>query len=475
MADIEVNCPSVNCIYFIYQDNASYATAHDAATGIIANVTYLAIGQLTFFGGYQIYRTPIFFDTSEIPAAASISSAILYFHKAIDGSATDFDITIQNGQPTYPHDPIVTADYNKTNCSGDGGTLNTANFVNGWNHIDLNADGISWIQKEGATKFYIKSSRDISNATPTGNEYVTIQTSASTGYEPYLLITYPAIGGVDVDIEVPLCTISDITPLTPIVVTPSASDFQSMPRFHVKQLIYDHDLNTYLKTNMEYLKSLENIGLFPIYSDYIPFTSLDGFTLGSNPGYITINGLNLGLIGHGTSGKYIVNYPDTSTKAVAADVSLVSKGYLYKVQTAKYLTFEIGLSYISATTTGKLTFILSTSDDTTANKIGWVIQGGVIKNARNEGLSNLSSECFASLKVICNPGSWNKYFVNNKFVSTDWSPVATDSVLRLYARCDADMNMSPWFWDEDSQCDNTYITYTDAIFRVLRILITQEY
>jgi hypothetical protein len=172
--------------------SAAYATVHDATTGSIFGP--IIIGQ--DYGGSSriIYRGFVFFDTSSIPSNATITSATLSLYGWEDDSTRDFIITIQNGQPTYPHDPLVAGDYYYVNYSGDGGTFNTSGFsVSGYNDIVLNADGLSWIQKgDGAvTKLALLSSRDISALAPTGREYVIVKSSEDgAGLQPKLVVDY---------------------------------------------------------------------------------------------------------------------------------------------------------------------------------------------------------------------------------------------------------------------------------------------
>jgi hypothetical protein len=154
---------------------------------------WLDIGQDLTVGYYSIARGFIFFDTSTIPSGVTIAAASLNFYGYADWSTTDFLITIQNGQPTYPHDPAVAGDYYKANYAGDGGSLTTVGFtLVGYNTIPLNADGISWINKGGQTKFFIRSSKDIAGTAPTGLEYVSMYLSeeAGTSKDPYLAVTY---------------------------------------------------------------------------------------------------------------------------------------------------------------------------------------------------------------------------------------------------------------------------------------------
>lgn len=125
------------------------------------------------------------------PKNAYITNATVSLYKKTDSSSTDFNIVLQNGMPTYPHVPLQTGDYNKNHYSGNGGSLNTVNFVNGRNNITLT--NLSWINASGLTKLCLRSSRDISGTAPTGTEYVIVYSREKTGfidYNPQLIITY---------------------------------------------------------------------------------------------------------------------------------------------------------------------------------------------------------------------------------------------------------------------------------------------
>lgn len=178
----------------IMNDGTQYASVHDATSGsVLDGASTFRIGQNynpVPFPSYTIWRGFVFFDTSSIPSNMVITSATLSLYKDADLSPTDFDIVVQNGQPTYPHDPLQGSDYNKNHYSGDGGSLNMVNFSGGYNDISLT--NYSWINTDGTTKFCLRSSRDIDGNVPTGNEYVTVCSSDYPlgGRSPKLVIEY---------------------------------------------------------------------------------------------------------------------------------------------------------------------------------------------------------------------------------------------------------------------------------------------
>ncbi len=175
---------------YIEQSSTSYNTAWTTSTGTVHDtVDFINIGQYKFKTTYYIYRSFLHFNTSALPSNAYFDNATLSLYKRTDYSTTDFDITIQNGQPTYPHDPLQTSDYNKSHYSGNGGALNTANLTSGYNPITLT--NLTWINTTGITKLCLRSSRDINGIAPTGNEFISVYSRDFVfAYPPKLVISY---------------------------------------------------------------------------------------------------------------------------------------------------------------------------------------------------------------------------------------------------------------------------------------------
>ena len=145
---------------------------------------------------YIIYRSFFYFDTSYIPDDAVISSASLSLygaHKKTGSGA--FNIQIQNGQPTYPHDTLEAGDYDKDHYSGDGGSFGTGSFTtDGFNTITLTPTGLTWINKVGITKLCVRNSEEIAGNEPNidSRDWVSVCTANEEDYEPYLQVTYIA-------------------------------------------------------------------------------------------------------------------------------------------------------------------------------------------------------------------------------------------------------------------------------------------
>jgi hypothetical protein len=179
---------------YITNSSTVYTTVWGASSGTVDSAsTYLSMGQkkiLNFPPIYHIYRGFVLFNTSSLPSNAYLDSAILSLYKKDDYSGTDFTITVQNGQPDYPHDPLQAGDYAKGYYSGNGGGLNTVNFANGRNNITLT--NLSWITTNGTTKLCLRSNREINGTAPMGTEYVNVYSAnAPSGlYLPKLIIAY---------------------------------------------------------------------------------------------------------------------------------------------------------------------------------------------------------------------------------------------------------------------------------------------
>jgi len=184
-----------------------YSDAYDAATGTVSSsASTFSIGQQAVgafpSATYTVWRGFLFFDTSIIPSTANVTSAVLSLYVSANYSTTDFNVTIQSGMPTYPHDPLQSSDfYYSWYGSSTGGSRNTAEISGtGYWNITLTSTGLSWISFSTTTKLCLRSGRDISSTTPTGDEYVTFSTSeAGSTQTPKLIVTYTVpVGGAGI-------------------------------------------------------------------------------------------------------------------------------------------------------------------------------------------------------------------------------------------------------------------------------------
>lgn len=179
---------------YIYQENRTYQGARDAASGTrsYGSDLQLIVGQkIAPNNNYLVYKTFLYFDTSSLPDDATIASATLSLYLAYTLNTATWDIVVQNGQPTYPHDPLVLADFNQTYYNGDGGRIAALDIVAGYNDITLNENAQkNWIRKDNITKLALRSSKDIDNQPPSSGEREIRFHSyeRSSGYPPTLTV-----------------------------------------------------------------------------------------------------------------------------------------------------------------------------------------------------------------------------------------------------------------------------------------------
>ncbi len=181
---------------YLWDYSASYSSAHDSSSAydITSTTTTFTVGQ-KFTGTYFVYRGFVFFDTSSLPDNAVITSATLSLRGEANFSDDDFDVVVQIGENydaenIYPHDPLQLGDYNYTHYSDNLGSFNTADFVNAYHHIALSDNADNWIDKQGITKFCLRSKNDIDSIPPTGYEYVGFSASEKSSQQPKLMISY---------------------------------------------------------------------------------------------------------------------------------------------------------------------------------------------------------------------------------------------------------------------------------------------
>ena len=136
--------------------------------------------------GYLIERSFYYFDTSDIPDSATVTSVTLYLYCAVvDPSNTK----IQVFEGTQAN-PLTTSDIHAFGSAWSDATSLTANQ---YNSITLNATAISAINKTGVTKICIREyDHDAQGATPTGSSDAGWRMAdySGTSTDPKLVIEY---------------------------------------------------------------------------------------------------------------------------------------------------------------------------------------------------------------------------------------------------------------------------------------------
>ncbi|MCK5641300.1 MAG: hypothetical protein KAJ19_10900, partial [Gammaproteobacteria bacterium] len=177
---------------FVRDTDVTYLTAWNAATGTVYDTqNYVMIGQDIYTGTYYIFRAFFYFETDGIPDGANISSAVISLTTK-SAPPDDMVMVAQSGQPTYPHNPLVVGDYDKTHYSGSyNNEVNTAMGVDSKFYIPLDPD---WINVTGLTKICVRFDDEIRGLPPALLEYFQVHsvTAATADYRPMLTVTWDA-------------------------------------------------------------------------------------------------------------------------------------------------------------------------------------------------------------------------------------------------------------------------------------------
>ena len=161
--------------------NATYANAHDGTGTPTADegAVDMKVGQET---GFTVTQAFLEFDTTAIPAAATVSAATLYMTDSGDSSTTDFTIRVR----TFDFGvSLTTADFVSGDDLSSTGTLvahyDTSSGWAGAAEKTFTDDALAAnITKAGTTRFVAYSSRQESETTPTGNEFIWIGNESGT-------------------------------------------------------------------------------------------------------------------------------------------------------------------------------------------------------------------------------------------------------------------------------------------------------
>jgi len=177
----------------------NYNTTRDSLGGSapIDTTTSLSTGQNFLSSNYWIWRAFLYFDTSLIPDNTTVTEVKLSLRLSCGYYGPSFNVTVQNGQPTYPHTPMQGyPDYNRAYYSGNGGSENVTIFDGGeYHNITFSEAGIVWINDEGTTKLCLRSQRDIDGNTPTVYERADFWAAErGEAYSPKLYVTYEVEG-----------------------------------------------------------------------------------------------------------------------------------------------------------------------------------------------------------------------------------------------------------------------------------------
>ena len=187
-------------------DDAPYATSHDAASGSSANDSASSSNlyrQRNSGGTYFIDRGIFLFDTSSLTALATISAATISFKVNLKADPDVDSLSIVTSNPAS-NTAVTAADFNKVGNAITSPTKQATDVPTSgidasgtvYTDIALNATGIGNVSKTSITKFGTRSAQDCSKTAPTGNNFLVAYFADETGTtsDPKLVVTYSAGG-----------------------------------------------------------------------------------------------------------------------------------------------------------------------------------------------------------------------------------------------------------------------------------------
>jgi len=144
---------------------------------------------------YWIYRTMLAFDTSDLPEDIIIHNAHISLY-VLNHETWGGSIIVTPGAFRIP---VIIADWAmQTPLIGIGGQKSCATFVNSaFNDIELNDQGLGWINPGGITQFCLREQHDVNHVIPgvaygTSNS-ISFHSPLLSTYEPRLVINYELV------------------------------------------------------------------------------------------------------------------------------------------------------------------------------------------------------------------------------------------------------------------------------------------
>jgi hypothetical protein len=121
-----------------------------------------------FYVNYT-YRGALLFNTSSIPDDATIDSVCLnaVISYTDYGGGLDYNFSVMfDPSEVSPHNPVIPFDYYYGNYTVYGGEFNSTSYtVDKEYNVSFNPVGVSYLSKDGITRFILRLSSDINNKT----------------------------------------------------------------------------------------------------------------------------------------------------------------------------------------------------------------------------------------------------------------------------------------------------------------------
>jgi hypothetical protein len=216
--DIYVDSGDASVTKFANSSAPYWDEAHDATSGTAGSALMRIRSYDDGATFAEIGRGFLMFDTSSIPAAATISAASLNVYgnttNVDDDDAQAYISVVQTFQATW--NTIIGGDFNQCGDATDNPTegidVGDREAISGistvaYTVIPLNSTGIGWIAKSGETKpvgasasgktqLGLREGHDIEDVVVVGQNRVVFhhQETAGTSQDPYLSVTYTIPG-----------------------------------------------------------------------------------------------------------------------------------------------------------------------------------------------------------------------------------------------------------------------------------------
>lgn len=202
----DANPETTTCDGVVRAENtATYALAHDAATGTSASDT---VASDAFITNYKVsssswYVRRAFFGFDVTSVGSDTMSAVVF---SICGSGDNFEnvdsdgIEIVSGSPAS-NTALSTADFDAIGSTSYATKLLSTwdKTINVYNDFSLSGAGITYVDGWSSVGFLVtRSTKDLSNTAPTGGNACNClyADTASTTSDPKLVITHSAGGGI---------------------------------------------------------------------------------------------------------------------------------------------------------------------------------------------------------------------------------------------------------------------------------------
>lgn len=168
-------------------NSTSWATVRGASTGTVGGTESDQRVSSDFQSpNYWIDRFFLWFDTSSIPANATVNSAIvkLYFYSTAASNINT--ITFHLVPATMASNTLVSGDFNNLTFSSKGSIAYTSISDAAYNNITLDTAAVTLGSQ---TKLAVITSRDLNNSAPTGRNERSIQEDTEAN-PPILTLDY---------------------------------------------------------------------------------------------------------------------------------------------------------------------------------------------------------------------------------------------------------------------------------------------